>query len=104
MLKLTTATFDREVLESKEPVLVEFYTSWCPGCKAIAPVLEKVAGAVAGKAKVAQVNVEEELEIGERYGIMAVPTLMLFRDGKVVADTSTATHGAVLQRTVDLAA
>jgi thioredoxin 1 len=80
---VTAGTFDREVLKSDLPVLVEFYTTWCPGCRAVEPVLESLAGEFEGKARIVKVNVEEEPLLAGEYQISAVPTLAFFRDGEL---------------------
>lgn len=78
---VTTGTFRQKVLESEVPVLVEFYTPWCPGCRAVRPVLESLAGEFEGKARIVQVNVEDEPLLGREYVITAVPTLAFFKGG-----------------------
>jgi thioredoxin 1 len=78
---VTTDAFEREVLHSEVPVLVEFYTTWCPGCRAVEPVLEGLAGEFEGRARIVKVNVEDEPVVGEEYQITAVPTLAFFKDG-----------------------
>lgn len=78
---VTTDAFAREVLGSGVPVVVEFYTTWCPGCRAVEPVLEGLAGEFEGRAKIVKVNVEEEPLVAEEYQITAVPTLAFFKDG-----------------------
>ncbi|MBN1913252.1 MAG: thioredoxin [Candidatus Omnitrophica bacterium] len=84
LLHLSDANFKTEVLESKTPVLVDFWAPWCGPCKAIAPVLEELASECGSKVKIAKVNVEESQEVATRYGIMSIPTLMFFKDGKVI--------------------
>lgn len=77
-------TFPSEVLLSKEPVAVDFYADWCGPCKALAPVLEKLSDGYAGRVKVAKVNVDHSPGLAARFQIRGVPTMMFFRDGKVV--------------------
>jgi thioredoxin 1 len=81
--KITAGTFRREVLQAEEPVLVEFMTSTCPACRAFRPVLECLADEFAGRARVVEANVEEEEELGQGFRISAVPTLVLFRGGRI---------------------
>jgi thioredoxin 1 len=78
-------TFDAEVLKSSEPVLVDFFAEWCGPCKAMAPALEQVAAELKGKVKVAKLDVDQNPEVTQRYRIQAMPTLILFKDGKVAA-------------------
>jgi thioredoxin 1 len=78
-------TFEAEVLKSSEPVLVDFFAEWCGPCKAMAPALEQVATELKGKIKVAKLDVDQNPEVTQRYRIQAMPTLILFKDGKVAA-------------------
>ena len=78
-------TFDQEVLNSAEPVLVDFFAEWCGPCKAMAPALDQVAAEMKGKVKVVKVDVDQNPGITARYGIRAMPTLMMFKGGKVAA-------------------
>ena len=79
-------TFEAEVINSSEPVLVDFWADWCAPCKAIAPALEEVATEYAGKIKIVKVNLEDGSKTAEKYGVRAVPTLMVFKSGEA-ADT-----------------
>jgi thioredoxin 1 len=81
---VTTSDFEQTVLQSSVPVLVDFWAVWCGPCKMIAPHVEAVASEYEGRARVLKVNVDEEPDIAQKYGIMSIPTLLFFKDGKVV--------------------
>ncbi len=81
---LQDATFDKEVLKSDVPVLVDFWAVWCGPCKAIAPAVEELAKQYKGKVKVAKMDVDEHQQVPQQYGIRSIPTLLLFKGGRVV--------------------
>lgn len=81
---VTATDFDKEVLQSDIPVLVDFWAAWCGPCRAVGPAVDAVATEYAGRAKVLKVNVDEEPEIAGRYGVQSIPTLAIFKEGKVV--------------------
>lgn len=81
---VTTGTFESEVLKSAVPVLVDFWAPWCGPCRMVAPVLDAVAAEYGGKVKVVKVNVDEQPALADRYGILGIPTLLLFRDGQML--------------------
>ena len=83
VLEVNDANFDQEVLRSEQPVLVDFWAVWCGPCKAIAPIVDGVAAAYAGKLKVAKVNVDQNGATPSRYGIRGIPALLFFKGGKV---------------------
>ena len=82
-VKLTGNNFQTEVLEADVPVLVDFWATWCGPCKMIAPVVEEISIAYKDKLKVGKVNVDDENELAREYRIMSIPTLLLFKNGKV---------------------
>lgn len=82
---LTDDSFQQEVLDSGEPVLVDYWAEWCGPCKMIAPILTEIADEYAGKIKIAKLNIDENPQTPPKYGIRGIPTLMLFKNGNVEA-------------------
>lgn len=82
-LKITSENFEKEVLESNEPVLIDFYATWCGPCKMMSPIVEEIAKELEGKIKVFKVDTDEEKDLAIKYGIMSIPTFMVFKNGKV---------------------
>jgi len=91
---VSDSTFEQEVLKSTEPVLVDFFAEWCGPCKAMAPALEQIAQEMAGKVKVVKLDVDQNPTVTGKYGIRAMPTLMLFKNGQVAAQHT----GALVQK------
>ena len=83
-LKITAANFENEVLRSDKPVLLDFYADWCGPCKMLSPILHELAEEKSGALKVGKVNVDEQPELASQFGVMSIPTLLVFRDGKLV--------------------
>ena len=84
VIEVNDGNFDQEVLQSQVPVLVDFWAVWCGPCKAIAPIIESLATAYAGKVKIAKMNVDQSPSTPMRYRVQAIPTLIFFKDGKPV--------------------
>lgn len=91
---VTDSSFDAEVLKATEPVLVDFHAQWCGPCKAMAPALDQVAAEMAGKVKIVKVDVDENPQVTSKYGVRAMPTLILFKGGTVAAQHT----GAIVQK------
>jgi thioredoxin 1 len=83
IIDLTTSTFDEAVNGASTPVLVDLWAEWCGPCKQIAPILSEIAAEQAGRITIAKVNVDDHPEIAQRYGVMSIPTLLVFADGDV---------------------
>ena len=83
-LKITRENFENEVMKSNIPVLIDFWAPWCGPCQMMGPIIEQLAEEYEGKAKVGKVNVDEEGELSQAFGVMSIPTIVLVKDGKVV--------------------
>ncbi len=83
-MKITTENFEKEVLNSEVPVLVDFFATWCGPCKMMSPIVEELAKEMKGKAKVYKVDTDEEQNLAIKYGIMSIPTFIVFRNGEPV--------------------
>ena len=83
-LKITRENFENEVMKSNIPVLIDFWAPWCGPCRMMGPISEQLAEEYEGKAKVGKVNVDEEGELSQAFGVMSIPTIVLIKDGKVV--------------------
>lgn len=84
VLKITKENFQDEVLNSREPVLIDFWAGWCGPCKMMSPVVDEIAEEVDDK-KIGKINIDEQPELAEQFGVMSIPTLMVFKDGKAVS-------------------
>jgi thioredoxin 1 len=101
---VTTSTFDAEVLESEQSVIVDFWAEWCGPCHAVAPVLDQIALERAHEIKLVKVNIDEEPELARRYGVMSIPTVILFKGGEPAAAAIGAQPKTMLERNLGLAA
>ena len=84
VLELTDANFDAEVVKSDKPVLVDFWAEWCMPCRMLAPTIDELAGQFQGKVKVGKVDTDSNREVSAKYGISAIPTIILFENGEIV--------------------
>ncbi len=82
---ITDATFESEVLQAQTPVLVDYWAEWCGPCKMIAPILDEISAEYGDKIKITKLNVDENTDTPPKFGIRGIPTLMIFKDGEVVA-------------------
>ena len=97
-------TFTQEVLQSDKPVIVDFWAEWCGPCHAVAPVLDKIVEEHDGGVKLVKVNIDEEQELAQRYGVASIPTMILFRDGAPAAAAIGAQPKGAIERSLGLTA
>ena len=100
---VTESTFEQEVLSSDKPVLVDFWAEWCGPCHAVSPILDKIAEERPGELKLVKVNIDEEQDLAERYGIASIPTMVLFKNGEPAAAAIGAQPKGALERSLGLA-
>ena len=104
VIDVTEATFDDEVLQSEKAVLVDFWAEWCGPCHAVSPVLVKIAEERKDELKLVKVNIDEQPNLSYRYGVMSIPTMILFKDGEPAAAAVGAQPKGALERSLGLAA
>lgn len=101
IVQLSEATFDKTISESIKPVLVDFWAPWCGPCKMVAPILEEIAQEYSDKIIIAKLNIEENSNVAPKFGIRGIPTLLIFKNGKVVATQVGALSKAQLKNFID---
>ncbi len=99
---ISTDTFESKVLRSEKPVIVDFWAEWCGPCHAVSPVLERIAEERADDLRVVKVNIDEEPALAQRYGVMSIPTIVLFKDGEPAAAAVGAQPKQMLERSLGL--
>lgn len=100
VVKLTTENFEQEVLKAEQTVLVDFYADWCGPCQMMGPVVEEIAGEVSN-AKVCKINIDEQMAIAQKYGVMTIPTFAVFKNGELVKKEIGALPKAALKGMLD---
>lgn len=102
-VKVTDGSFDQEVLQSAEPVVVDFWAEWCGPCRMIGPALEEISDELAGKVKIVKINVDENQNVATQFGIRSIPTLLLFKDGELAGQKAGASPKSELTKWIQSA-
>lgn len=102
-VSVSDSAFEKDVLQAEGPVLVDFWAEWCGPCKMIAPALDEIGGEYKGRLTVAKINIDENPEVPTRFGVRSIPTLMVFKNGEVVAQKTGALPKSALNAWVDSA-
>jgi thioredoxin 1 len=101
---VTESSFEQEVIQSDKPVIVDFWAEWCGPCHAVAPVLDKIVEERGSDLRLVKVNIDEEPSLAQKYGIVSIPTIMLFRDGEPAAAAIGAQPKGAIEKSLGLAA
>ena len=83
VITITSENFENEVIKSEKPVILDFYADWCGPCKMMSPIIDAIADEMKAEVKVGKVNSDDEMELAEKFGIMSIPTIIIFKDGKI---------------------
>ena len=102
-LDVTTETFAAEVLDSEKPVLVDFWAEWCGPCHAVSPVLDRIAEERSDELKLVKVNIDQQVDLAQRYGVASIPTMILFKGGEPSASVIGAQPKGAIERSLGLA-
>jgi thioredoxin 1 len=100
---VTESSFEQEVLQSDKPVIVDFWAEWCGPCHAVAPVLDKIADERSNELRLVKVNIDEEPALAQKYGVVSIPTIVLFKDGEPAAAAVGAQPKTAIERSLGLA-
>jgi thioredoxin 1 len=100
---VTESSFDQEVIQSDKPVIVDFWAEWCGPCHAVAPVLDKIADERGDELRLVKVNIDEEPALAQRYGVVSIPTIVLFKNGEPAAAAVGAQPKGAIERSLGLA-